>query len=108
MLTDYETCKPNRSTRSISAHALHGGLELSCRPTLCRWRLEPAFNANLVGIAPRAQPFDGRRRRQHIAFGITPPDDLHPDRQTAAEARGDRRRRVAAEIDDIGEAPADQ
>ena len=66
------------------------------------------FRADAISIVPWPQALQAPGGCEHVAVGVAPPDQLHADRQAVAESRRDRSGRVAAEIDRIGQAPADQ
>jgi hypothetical protein len=40
-----------------------------------------SFPADLVVFVPRPESLEGCARRQHILIGVSPANDLHPDRQ---------------------------
>jgi hypothetical protein len=48
------------------------------------WPSHPqrSFSADLVIFVPRPKPLERRAGRQHIDIGVSPADNLHPDRQT--------------------------
>jgi hypothetical protein len=97
----------DKIAKAVLAHERSGVTPLFClfsdRPLL-----ERPVRANPVGVAPRAQALHGRGGRKDIAVGVTPPSEVHSDRQAAAQSGGDGRGGVAAEMGEIGRAPADQ
>ena len=71
--------------------------------------LERPPGTELIGLVPGAQPLEGGAGREHIRIGVAPSDDLHPDGQPPlGQSRRDRSCRMTREVDEVGQAPADQ
>src|SRR5918997_6902249 len=70
--------------------------------------LDAPARAVPVRILPRPQTLERGTCRKDVGVGVAPADNLHPDGEPAREPSGDRRRRMAGEVNKIGKTPADQ
>src|SRR5258708_13234574 len=96
---DYVGSRSKRAVRSYS-------LRTWSSPDL---ELERPPRTELIGLVPGAQPLEGGAGREHVRIGVASSDDLHPDGQPPlAQSPRDRTSRMTGEVDEVGQAPADQ
>ena len=101
-------CQPECAQTELRARKQDSSFCPWARPSSSSSISERPFDANAIGRAPGTQPLHCRSGREHVGVGVAPADQLHADRQAAAQAGGDGCGGVAAEICQIGQAPADQ